>query len=58
MLVERTFLSWRQTYIVAMPNMIPAPIFCPSGIFNCIIMGIGSTNRITSEIIFATAIMM
>jgi hypothetical protein len=58
MLVEIICCSRRTTYMVAIPNMIPAPIFCPRGIFNCIIMGIGKTKRITSEIIFTTAMMM
>lgn len=45
-------------YMVAMLSMMPKPIFCPSGIFNRTIIGIGMAKRTMSEMILATAMMI
>lgn len=46
------------TYTEPIPNIIPAPILCASGILNLTIVGIGMMKMRTSETIFATAMAM
>jgi hypothetical protein len=48
----------RSTYVVAMPSIIPKPIFCPNGIFKRMIVGMGITKRMMSDIMLTIAMMI